>query len=178
MLTAQIEALLFISHKPLSLHKLAELTGTEEEDVKKALSLLRLRYQEKTSGLHLVEIGKKYQLMTKGEVREIVERFTKDELTADFTRPQLETLTIICYRGPLTKRELEKIRGVNCSLVLRNLLMRGLVETVEEKGSPEVKYQVTMEFLRFLGVDSPHQLPDYQELSEHQYIKDVLKEED
>jgi len=72
-------------------------------------------------------------MTTAKESSEIVEKFLKEELTGEMTRPQLETLTIIAYRGPMTKMEIEQIRGVNCSLILRNLLMRGLVEAKLDK---------------------------------------------
>jgi len=92
----------------------------------------------------------------------LIQEFIKDETTGELTRPSLETLTIIAYRGPVSKLDLERIRGVNCSLILRNLLIRGLVESKTEK--KEIYYNITFDFIRFLGVNDIKELPDYERL--------------
>ncbi len=105
---------------------------------------------------------------------ELVASFLKDETSGELTRPALETLSIIAYRQPITKPELEQIRGVNCSLILRNLLLRGLIEDKEDSKRMQTVYRVTMDFVRLLGLSSMDQLPDYQSLREHPHIDDVL----
>ncbi len=172
----QIEAILFIAGKSVSYKKLSELVGTSVEDVKKALEILKDKYLSGTSGVMLMEHGGSVQFVTSPDVKDVVEEFIKDELTGEMTKPQLETLTIIAYRGPILKEELELIRGVNCSLILRNLMMRGLVEVVKDKEGD--KYQVTMDFLRFLGVSSVEELPDYEELSKHQNVEELISNKD
>jgi segregation and condensation protein B len=94
------------------------------------------------------------------------------------TKPGLETLTIVAYRGPITKPELELIRGVNCSLILRNLLMRGLVVQQPGTEGDEVlaQYTASPEFLQYLGFTSVQQLPNFDELHSHQLLEELLKQ--
>lgn len=166
---------MFISNKPLSLKKLEELLQAKPEEIKNSAELLKEKYNQ-AGGVRLIGNGHSLQLATSPDCSEVVEEFLKQELTGDMTRPQLETLTIIAYRGPIQKTELEQIRGVNCSLILRNLLIRGLIEldTDEEKIS---RYQVTLDFLRFLGINSQRELPDYENLSRHEFVDTLLAQQ-
>lgn len=130
---------------------------------------------QEESGVMLAVVGEKYQFTSHPDNAKLVELFLKADVTGDLTQPALETLTIIAYRGPITKPELEQIRGVNCSLILRNLLIRALIEKVEEKKLSLPKYQVTHEFIKFLGIDSVQELPDYKKLSQHEILDEVLR---
>lgn len=170
-LKSKIESLLFISAHPLSEHKIAELTGGEVPAVKEALVELTAEYADK--GVRILKIENDYQMSTSPDNAPLVRDFVKDETTGELTRPSLETLTIVAYRGPITKAELEQIRGVNCSLILRNLLIRGLVEV---KGDGEQKYNVTFDFLRFLGINSVKDLPDFERLSRDPNLEKFLNE--
>ncbi len=124
--------------------------------------------------MRIVRTGSEVQMMTSPELSKLVRDFLKDELTGDLTRPQLETLTIIAYRQPITKPELEQIRGVNCSLIIRNLLMRGLIETEESKEKFGPVYRVTHELMRLLGITEVRELPDYDTLHTDAHIEAVL----
>ncbi|MFA4872321.1 MAG: SMC-Scp complex subunit ScpB [Patescibacteria group bacterium] len=187
-LVSQIESLLFISNRPLTVRKLAELVEAKPDEVAAALEALREATNSEGRGVALVKAGESYQFATRGEHAKLVAAFVKDELVGEMTRPQLETLTIIAYRGPVAKSELERIRGVNCSLILRNLMIRGLVEEAEtgnggERGNEGLdallrKYHVTHEFLRFLGLTSVEQLPSYAELSKHEYLEAMKSQEE
>jgi segregation and condensation protein B len=115
-------------------------------------------------------------MATAQETADLVRDFMKDETTGELTKPSLETLTIVAYRGPLTKAEIEQVRGVNCSMILRNLMMRGLVESMGEHGNPLTQYRVTMDFLRFLGLSSVEELPDYDTLRSSENVRRVLEE--
>ena len=84
----------------------------------------------------------------------------------ELTRPQLETLTVIAYKSPITKSEIEQIRGINCTMILRNLLMRGLI--IEEEGTLESVYTVSLETLSLLGITKVEDLPDYQKLHDEE----------
>jgi segregation and condensation protein B len=86
----------------------------------------------------------------------------------------LETLTIIAYRGPVTRAELEQIRGVNCSIILRNLAMRGLITTASDKQTMQVTYSITFDFLKFLGLQQQSELPDYEKLNSSQALEQLL----
>ena len=185
-LIGQIEALLFISNRPLTARRLTELVEAKEDEVAQALEELRAQTNGDGGGVALVKVGNSYQFATRGEHAKLVAAFVKEELVGEMTKPQLETLTIIAYRGPVAKTELEQIRGVNCSLILRNLMMRGLVEEVENNskgdnreslGALVRKYQVTHELIRHLGITGVEELPEYEQLSKHEYLEAALSSE-
>lgn len=164
-LKSSLESLLFISNRPLAAKRLAELVGETTEQVERALEELRSDYGQRKGGVRIIVQGKAYQMTTAPEHASLVRKFLKEEQLSELTKPGLETLSIIAYRGPISKPELEEIRGVNCSLILRNLAIRGLVEKIEDKTKLLPRYQVTHDFLRYLGVSSPRELPDYEKLS-------------
>ncbi|HPI67376.1 MAG TPA: SMC-Scp complex subunit ScpB [bacterium] len=175
-LKTQIEALLFISNKPLPIKKLAELTERSKTEVETALMVLQEEYnQASDKGIRIMINDGVVGMATDAKTAGLVEKFLKEELTGEMTRPQLETLTIVAYRGPISKMELEQIRGVNCSLILRNLLMRGLVESSVDRKLGAPMYRVTLEFVRYLGLTDIKNLPDYERLSKHETLEQMLK---
>lgn len=161
----QLEALLFVAGKPLSFKKLAQLIDQADVTVvEAAVEALRRRYDERGGGLRIVVTDGEAQMVTSGETEPVVKQLVKDELTGELTKPSVETLTIIAYRGPISKLELERIRGINCSLILRNLMLRGLVEAEDDAQKHETYYRVTPDFLRHLNFTSVNDLPRYEEL--------------
>lgn len=175
MLTSQIESILFVAARPLSFKKLAEICGVSKDEIAKAVVEMCAVYNVAGRGVRILHHGEDVQMSSSPESSATVQDFLKDETTGELTKPSLETLTIVAYRGPIAKPELEQIRGVNCSLILRNLMMRGLVEATGEPGRPETRYRVSMDFLRFLGVASVEELPDYDKLRSHENILRVLE---
>lgn len=169
-----VESLLFVSVKPLSVKKIAEIADLEVRETEAALEALLLKYGEAGNGVVLVKSSREYQLMTAPESAPVVQKYLKDEMSGELTRPSLEALTIIAYRGPVTKAEVEQIRGVNCTLILRNLLVRGLIEAEEDKKLLQTRYRVTLDFLRFVGVGRVEDLPDYQALAADKTLTDLL----
>lgn len=174
MLKNKIESILFISNKPLSTKQLADLVETGKTEVEVIIENLKREYNGNEKGIKIIEHDGKVQMATDSNSSEIIEKFLKQELTGEMTRPQLEALTIIAYRGPITKMELEQIRGVNCSLILRNLLIRGLAEARLDKKIQTTIYNVTPDFIRFLGLTEISQLPDYEKLSSNEIINGLL----
>ncbi len=175
-LISQIESLLFVSHSPLSVEQLKKLTKHKKKEVEDALVVLEKKYKEqKESGMVLLKTSSKYQLVTHPDNAKLIQSYLKSDITGELTDPALETLTIIAYRGPITKPEIEHIRGVNCSLILRNLLIRGLVEKEEGSSKDMPRYSVTADFLKFLGVTETAELPEYEKLSEHETLEQVLQ---
>lgn len=174
-LARQLEAILFIEPKPLKLTRLEKFLQVKTTVLTKAISELQAHYAAANGGLQLVQDGGVLQLTTASSVSSTVQDFLDDQQTAELTRPSLETLTIIAYRGPVSKDEIELIRGINCSLILRNLLMRGLVDEVgqTETGSP--LYRVTVDFLKHLGVSGAEQLPDFVELNTNVHLQALLE---
>lgn len=173
-LQAQLESLLFVAIKPLSLKELSKLTSAKDKEIEEALKNLALFYKENKSGLSLVENGKQYQLTTSSENSALIQDFLKDETSGELSQPSLEALTIIAYRGPIGKLELEKIRGVNCSLIIRNLLLRGLIEEKYNKEKDENYYVVTHDFIRFLGLGNLGELPDYEKLHSDSLMSEII----
>ncbi|OJI06519.1 SMC-Scp complex subunit ScpB [bacterium CG10_46_32] len=175
-LASHIESLLFVSSQPVSVSQLKKITDAKKSDIDAALKDIGEEYNpKKERGIVCMISGDKYQLVSHPDNAVIVKAFLKSDVTGELTDPALETLTIIAYRGPITKPELEQIRGVNCGLILRNLLIRGLIERTEVAKQMLPTYRVTHEFLKFLGASSVSSLPEYEKLSQHETLDEVLK---
>lgn len=163
---SKIESLLFVSHKPLSIKKIALLATVSPKETEDCLRVLMEKYQDREEcGILLVRHGDQFQFVSSPRNSKIIQEYLKEDISGELTRPAIETLSIITYRGPISKSELEQIRGINCSLILRNLLIRGLIDLKEDKTRMEKMYTASFDFLRHLGVQSATQLPDFDELS-------------
>jgi segregation and condensation protein B len=174
-LRERIESLLFVAVKPLSFKKLAELCDADKDEVRAAVEALSAEYDGGGRGVRIVSHDDEVQMATSPGAAELVRDYLKDEATGELTKPSLETLTIIAYRGPVSKAELEQIRGVNCSLILRNLMMRGLVDASGDPRDPNARFTVTHEFLRFIGLTGVEGLPQYDELRSHENVVRALE---
>jgi len=172
----KIEAVLFLATKAIDAKRLAKLIEAKPEEVDTALKNLIERYAREDSGLGIIENEGKYQLVSNPKYAELAKSLVKEEVSGELTRPSLETLTIIAYRGPITKPEIEQIRGINCSVIIRNLLMRGLIEERDDQTRLQPVYTITNDFLRHLGLGSVSELPNFDELSVHESIEEVLDE--
>ena len=173
---ALIESLLFISGKPLSLTKLSEILKKDKKEVAAAIEALMEKYITADQGVHIQKAGNSYQMATNPKYADIIKEFIKSEQVGELTKPSLESLTIIAYRGPITKAELEQIRGVNCSLIIRNLMIRGLIEAQDDREKMATVYTITFGFLQFLGLDRVSQLPNYQKLNSDENLKKLLEQ--
>lgn len=171
-----LEAILFAGAKPFSVKRLAELSKQSAADVESALNGLRERLQVSGSGIMLQNNGQNYELVTRPEAADPVSQVMNEELSGELTRPSLEALSVLAYCGPMTRPELEQIRGVQSSLILRNLMMRGLVEEKEDTRLGQPMYSVTFDFLNHLGIKNVEELPDYKELHGHSTVTEVLNE--
>ncbi len=176
MLTSSLEAILFASAKPLSIASLRTLFDVSEPVLREAIDDVSRRFNTDSSGIHLVEHEGKVQFVTSPEHADLLRAFLKQEVSGELTRPSLETLTIIAYRGPITKPEMEQIRGVNCTLILRNLLMRGLIEERDDAQRLQPVYTVSTDFLRHLGLHSISDLPSYDELNQNEKVEELMSE--
>lgn len=173
-LVAKLESVLFAAGKPLTLKKLAEVTGVTVGDVEAALGELQQRYQASGHGLEVITHQGEAALATHPDNSELVRQFLKKEELGELTRPQLEALSVLAYRGPLSRAELEQVRGVNCSLILRNLMIRGLVQATDESAVVP-RYQVTVEFLSGLGLTSAKELPNFDSLSRNENLEQFIQ---
>ena len=176
-LPQQICAVLFYQAEPVSLRRLAGLLKKSEGDTKDALSALEQTLE--ATGLRLIRNGDEVTLGTAPEAGALIEAITKEELSKELPKASLETLAIILYKGPVTRSEIDYIRGVNSTFILRNLLVRGLIERVENpKDQRSFLYKPTFELLEFMGVAKVEDLPNWEEseVSLRQFI--VQKEEE
>lgn len=158
-LEARVEALLFVAEEPPTVLQLTRALEVPPEAVEAALQALQERLQDR--GLRLQRNGDRVQLVTAPEAAEDVRRFLRLATGPRLSTAALETLAIIAYRQPITRAEIEAIRGVNCEGVLRTLLARGLIEEVgrgEGPGRP-IRYGTTFLFLQQFGLSALSQLP-------------------
>lgn len=159
-LESKIEALLFFKNEPISFNELGKMLSTPVEEIHQAIEGLQNFYRDR--GIVLISNGDELSLGTNPEVSNLIEKLQKDELSRDIGRAGLETLSIILYKGPISRREIDYIRGVNSSFILRNLLIRGLIERSEsEAGERSFSYKPTLELMRFLGVTKKEELPEF-----------------
>lgn len=177
-LLSQLESLLLVAYKPISITEIAKITNLEVDQIILAIEKLQQGYAEHNRGLRLTITNEKVQLVSAPENSEVVKAFIKEESSGEMTPAAIETLTIVAYRQPIAKAELEQIRGVNCSLILRNLLIRGLVEANLNKDRGVTVYSVTNDFLKFLGIETVANLPDYETLNNNQLLADLNQSSD
>lgn len=162
-LSAKIEAILFWKAEPVSIKKLGEMLGIDTESVKNGLAELANSLSGR--GLTLVQTDDEVMLGTSKELSPLIEQLTKDELARDLGRAGLETLSIVLYQGPISRAEIDYIRGVNSQFILRALLIRGLVERVENpKDARSYLYKTTMDLLSHLGISKITELPEYEKI--------------
>lgn len=162
---AKIEAILFFKAEPLSVKKLAQILKVEEQEVVAALQVLKEKLVGR--GVTLLEKDEEVMLGTAPESSNIIEELTKEELTRDLGKAGLETLSIVLYRSPITRSGIDYIRGVNSTFILRNLLIRGLVEKIPNpKDQRSFLYRPTFELLSYLGISRVEDLPEHQSTNE------------
>ena len=159
-LDAKIEALLFWKAEPIALSRLVKIFNEPEEEIKKALTDLEEKLRER--GLTLLFKDNEVTLRSAPEAASFIEALAKEELTRDLGKAGLETLSIVLYQGPLSRREIDYVRGVNSNFIIRNLLVRGLVEKIENpKDQRSFLYRPTFDLLSFLGISKTEDLPQY-----------------
>jgi len=157
-LVNQLEAILFISGRPLTLAELAEHTEAASEDVSAALDVLAEDLSNR--GIRLIRTDASAELVTAPDLSQLVVDFAQTEAATPLSKSSLETLAVIAHRQPVTKAEIDESRGIASDQTLKNLLARGLVEVVGrrlEPGRPP-QYGVTTALLRQLGVSSAEDL--------------------
>ncbi|MBI2645411.1 SMC-Scp complex subunit ScpB [Candidatus Uhrbacteria bacterium] len=174
-LISQIESLLFVSHKPLSMKKISLNLAVSPKEVEECMRVLMEKYQDQEEhGILLVRNADQFQFVSSPRNVQIIQEYLKEDISGELTRPAVETLSIIAYRGPLSKSDIEQIRGINCSLILRNLLIRGLIDAKEDNVRMEKMYNISFDFLRHLGLQSASQLPEYERLSALDIMQDAV----
>jgi len=168
-LKAILETLLFVSHGPVTVDRLAAaLEGATKTEVKQALRRLQEDYDAAGRGLQLVEVAGGFQLVTRPEYAPWIKRLEKSKPAPKLSRSALESLAVIAYRQPIVRAEIEKVRGVETSSVLKTLLERKLVRIVGRKDEPgrPILYGTTKYFLQHFGLRDLAELPPLREFKE------------
>lgn len=163
-LAARIEGILFYKTDGISVKRLAAIAGASVAETEDALELLRERLKRR--GISLVEHDGEVALTTHRELAAIIEHMVKEDLKKDLTPAGAETLAVILYRGPITKSEIDYIRGVNSSYILENLRVRGLIDRKPNpKDERSYLYSPTLDLFQHLGAGRAEDLPDHERVT-------------
>lgn len=166
-----IESLLFAAGEPLSVKRLSKIISVKEEKVKESLEELKEELQNQNRGTRLIhkkttDKNEEWLMVTAPESASFVQRLKKEIIEGDLSPACQETLAIIAYREPITRAEINEIRGVDSTYILHQLLLRGLIErSVHTEKYKAYLYKVSFKLLQHLGISNVQELPQYEELS-------------
>jgi len=158
-LESKIEAVLFWKAEPVSIKELAAFFETNEVEINTAI--LKLEENLVGRGLVVVKNNDQCSLYTSPEQSDVIKKITKEELSRDISRAGSEVLSLIIYRGQISKRDIDYLRGVNSGYIIRNLMVRGLIERIDTTDTRSFVYQPTFELLAHLGVTKREELPNF-----------------
>jgi segregation and condensation protein B len=174
-LESKIEGLLFYKGEDVQIKKLADLLKVSENEIEEALK--KLEQSLSGRGLVLVRKDNRVVLGISSELSGVIEGIRKEEITKELSKASLDTLSIILYKNEVSRSEIDYIRGVNSSFILRNLLVRGLIEKIiDSKDSRRALYRPTFDTLSYMGITSLEQLPNYNEIKTQ--LQEVFKQEE
>jgi segregation and condensation protein B len=156
-LDQEIEAILFFKADEVNLKYLVKILNKKKKEIKEAITVLKQRLEN--SALMLIEDNDRYLLAIKPTLSNIIEKIKEKDEYGELSPSALETLAVVLYKKEVSRQELDLIRGVNSSYILRNLLIRGLINKKNENGT--VKYIPSLDLLSFLGVDNVEKMPAF-----------------
>jgi segregation and condensation protein B len=156
-LSEKIEGLLFYKASPMKLSLLCKTLEVQNPELEEALKTLHTQLEGR--GVRLLRTDTEVQMVTAPELDPLIETVRKDEMKRDIGKAGAETLSIILYKGPISRSEIDRIRGVNSSFILRNLLIRGLIEREMVKNN--ALFSITPALLAHLGISNKTELPNY-----------------
>ena len=162
-----LEAILFAASEPISLEQFQDtLPDLDKRAIRRGLAELREDYQEMDRSFHLVEIANGYQICTRPEYSEWIQKFYTRQVRVTLSPSALETLAIVAYKQPVTRADVAAIRGVNSDSVLNSLLEKGLVRIAGRKAGRSLLFSTTDEFLQQFGLKDASELPSLDEIDE------------
>lgn len=173
-----LEAILFTMGESVPLNRLAQVMEMEEEELYQILTQMKEDYRQDSRGITLIELEDAWQICTKIETYDYVRKLVSQPKKRSLTDVMLETLSIIAYKQPVTKQEIEAIRGVKCDFAVNKLVEYNLVKELGRKntiGRPIV-FGTTEEFLRCFGVSSIDELPDIDEVTRQSFMEEAIEE--
>ena len=161
LLLAKVEAILFTMGEAVEIRRIAEAVGHDEDTVRNCIRALSDRYKDESFGVQIIELDGSFQMCTKPEMYESIIKLTNVPKKHILTDVLLETLSIVAYKQPITKADIEAIRGVNSEHSINKLLEYGLIEEVGRKNAPgrPCLFGTSEEFLRHFGITSIDELP-------------------
>jgi segregation and condensation protein B len=177
---AALEAILFASGEPLSLERLAEAMEIEKETIERLCAQLGDRLEEQCSGIKLIRMDEKFQLVTRDEHNELIRRTLDMRRNTPLSPAAMEVLAVVAYNQPVTKGFVEQVRGVDCSGVINSLVVKGLLEErgrLELPGRP-LLYGTSPAFLRCFKIESLEELPQLPaqgEPGEDRHIEEFIE---
>lgn len=180
-----LEGILFVvGDEGITLDQLCDVMSITEEEAKKILLELKKIYESDDRGLRISYLGDAFKLTTKKEHKEYYEKLVVNPVSNNLSQSALEVLAIIAYNQPITRIEIDELRGVNSTYVLRRLVAKGLIKESGKStlpGRPNL-YKTTKEFLDYFGLSTISDLPSYEkheeEISETDLFNSIYKEED
>ncbi len=160
---AKLEALLFYHGEPISREDIAKFLEISKKEVQPLIeSYNHIVNARKEGGLELLVSDSEIQLVTKKQCAEIFKKLQDKELREDLTPAALETLSVVAYLGPLTRPEIDYVRGVNSSFMVRGLVLRGLLKRSVGGKRGAFAYSASFEFLKHMGIRAQEELPEYE----------------
>lgn len=160
---AAVEALLFVYGEPIGIKKIAEILKIDQTIAENSIKEFEEKLKADDRGLMLIFSNEQVQLATKPDFAGLLEDFIKEEFKENLTPASLETLSLVAYLGPLSRVQIDYHRGVNSSFILRNLLIRGLIERFPDPQKSNVYlYQPSFDLLKYLGISKIEELPEYE----------------
>lgn len=163
MKKAVLEGLLFVvGEEGLTLEQIEDVLQIEEEEAKKLLYELKHDYEDETRGLRIDFLGNRFKLTTKYEHREYYQKLLENPETNTLSQAALETLAIIAYNEPITRVQIDAMRGVGSTQIIRKLVAKGFIKEVGRSDLPgrPILYETTSEFLDYFGLSTIKDLPD------------------
>jgi len=156
-----IEALLFLSEEPVKADRIAMMLSISPDDAARLAGELRQELNDADRGLQIIETAGGFQLGTRPELAPYLEKAFSEDVSSNLTAAALEALAIIAYKQPVTRIEIESIRGVRCEHVLDNLIKRKLIKISGRKEGPgrPLLYSTTPDFLKYFGLMDLNELP-------------------
>lgn len=161
-----IESLLFVSGEPLKLKEIASILECNVKFIEELMKEAEKNYEEENRGIKLLQINDTYQLVTKNENSDFIQKLLKVNVRQSLSQAALETLAIIAYKQPITRIDVDEIRGVRSDKAVQNLVQRNLIKEcgrLEVPGKP-ILYRTTDEFLKQLGVENLQQMPSLDKI--------------
>ncbi len=157
-----LEAILFYKSEPASISWLAKVLEIDISQIKEAAQILQISLKDR--GIRLLMTEEELALVTSTEMTEIIDKITKQEYQGELGKAGLETLSLILYKNPISRVEIDYVRGVNSSFIVRHLTIRGLIERLKNPKDPRgYVYQPTIKLLAFVGISGTEDLPQYRD---------------